>query len=94
MKMRSFASTWKLAVFSGLLTFGAAALPFLDNTPAQAQDAPGFAEADQNVDGIISQDEFLAVFPNATADMFVAADSNADTVLNQDEYEAATAMMQ
>ncbi|MEM6711586.1 MAG: EF-hand domain-containing protein [Pseudomonadota bacterium] len=95
MMMRSiaFASTWKLALVAGLFTFGAASVPFLQTTPAHAQDAPSFAEADQNIDGIISEDEFMAAFPDATADLFAAADGNADTVLTRAEYENAVSVM-
>jgi hypothetical protein len=60
----------------------------------QAQDAPAFADVDQNIDGVISEDEFLAAMPEATAETFASADVNADTVLTQDEYEAMAAMMQ
>ncbi|MBV6657637.1 MAG: hypothetical protein KI785_07710 [Devosiaceae bacterium] len=60
---------------------------------AFAQGAPGFAAVDLNIDGVISEDEFLAAMPSMTADDFVMADGNGDTVLTQEEYEAMTDAM-
>ena len=89
-RFETFISTWKLAALSGVVTLGVALSPYM----AQAQDAPSFADIDQNVDGVVSEDEFLAAMPEATADTFASADVNGDTVLTQDEYEAMAAMMQ
>lgn len=77
----------KTAALGGALAVGGALV-------ASAQDAPGFSDVDTNVDGVISEDEFLAAMPETTADTFVSADVNGDTVLTQDEYEAMAAMMQ
>ncbi|MFK7791845.1 MAG: hypothetical protein AB8B88_04150 [Devosiaceae bacterium] len=86
----TFLGTWKVAALSATFAFGAALSPIM----VQAQEAPGFAEVDQNVDGVISEDEFLAAMPEATSETFASADVNGDTVLTQDEYEAMAAMMQ
>lgn len=61
---------------------------------ASAMEAPAFSDVDSNVDGVISQEEFLAAMPEGTADTFISADVNGDTVLSQDEYETMAAMMQ
>ncbi|MEM6383045.1 MAG: hypothetical protein AAF739_10245 [Pseudomonadota bacterium] len=55
---------------------------------ALAQDEPGFSDVDFNVDGVVSQDELLAAFPDMTTDDFAMADTNGDTVITEDEYEA------
>lgn len=80
----------KTAALGGAFAAGVALSPMA----ASAQDAPGFSDVDINVDGVISEDEFLAAMPEATADTFMSADVNGDTVLTQDEYEAMAAMMQ
>jgi hypothetical protein len=85
-----FLRTWKMALLTGGLTLGVALSPYM----AQAQDAPGFSDVDQNVDGVVSEDEFLMAMPEATAETFASADVNGDTVLTQDEYEAMAAMME
>lgn len=89
-RSHGFLRTWKMALLTGGLTLGVAMAPYM----AQAQDAPDFSEVDQNVDGVISEDEFLMAMPEATAETFASADVNADTVLTQEEYEAMAAMMQ
>jgi hypothetical protein len=89
-RFSSFLGTWKVATLASVFAFGAALSPIM----AQAQDAPSFADVDQNVDGVISEDEFLAAMPEGTAETFASADVNGDTVLTQDEYEALLAMMQ
>ena len=48
-----------MALLTGGLTLGVAMAPYM----AQAQDAPDFSEVDQNVDGVISEDEFLMAMP-------------------------------
>jgi hypothetical protein len=48
-----FLRTWKMALLTGGLTLGVALSPYM----AQAQDAPGFSDVDQNVDGVVSEDE-------------------------------------
>ena len=80
----------KRAALAGAVALSTLALPFL----AAAQDAMAFAEVDQNVDGVISQDEFLGAYPNSTTDVFVAGDVDGDTVLTQAEYEAMATAMQ
>lgn len=77
----------KTAALGGALAVGGA-------LAANAMEAPGFSDVDTNVDGVVSQEEFLAAMPEATADTFVSADVNGDTVLTQDEYETMAAMMQ
>lgn len=89
-RFSNFLATGKVAALAGVFAFGAALSPIM----AQAQDAPEFAAVDQNVDGVVSEDEFLAAMPEATAETFASADVNGDTVLTQDEYEAMVAMMQ
>lgn len=89
-RTHGFLPTWKMALLTGGLTLGVAVAPYM----AQAQDAPGFSEIDQNVDGVVSEDEFLMAMPDATAETFASADVNGDTVLTQEEYEAVAAMMQ
>lgn len=79
----------RTAALGGTLTAGVAS-PMI----AMAQDAPSFSDVDLNVDGVISEDEFLAAMPDATSETFTSADVNGDTVLTQDEYEAMAAMMQ
>ena len=85
-----FARTLRLGIAAAVLALGAMAAPYL----AHAQQAPQFAEVDANVDGVVSEDEFLAAMPEATAETFASADVNGDTVLTPDEYEAMAAMMQ
>lgn len=80
----------KTLALGGTFAAGVALSPMM----AAAQDAPSFSDVDVNVDGVISEDEFLAAMPEATADTFASADVNGDTVLTQDEYEAMAAMMQ
>ncbi len=89
-RFSNFLSTWKTATLAGIFAVGAALSPLM----VHAQDAPAFSDVDQNVDGVISEDEFLAAMPEATAETFASADVNAETVLTQDEYEAMAAMMQ
>lgn len=77
----------KTAALGGAMAVGGALV-------ASAADAPAFSDVDTNVDGVISQEEFLQAMPDATADTFISADVNGDTVLSQDEYETMAAMMQ
>lgn len=81
---------WKVLAAAGALALGVASAPFV----ATAQDAPAFSDVDSNVDGVISEDEYLAAFPEGTSESFVMADVNGDSVLTQDEYEAMAALMQ
>lgn len=69
------------AVCAGLFALGLTA-------QAAAQGAPAFADVDVNVDGVISEDEFLAAMPSMTSGDFATADLNADTVVTEDEYTA------
>ncbi|MEM1286218.1 MAG: hypothetical protein ACFB01_04980 [Cohaesibacteraceae bacterium] len=85
-----FARTLRLGVATGVLALGAVAAPYL----AQAQQAPMFADVDTNVDGVVSEEEFLAAMSDATPETFASADLNGDTVLTPDEYEAVASMMQ
>ena len=48
-----------------------------------------FTDFDGDGDGLLSADEFVAAFPDATEDMFKAADLNADGMLSEDEHIAA-----
>jgi hypothetical protein len=89
-RFETFLGTWKLAALCGALALGVAYGPLT----AQAQEMPSFAQVDQNVDGLISEDELLAAYPEATAETFATADINADTVLTPEEYEAMDSMMQ
>lgn len=85
-----FARTLRLGIATGVLALGTVTAPLF----AKAQEAPSFADVDTNVDGVVSEEEFLAAMPEATSETFASADVNADTVLTQDEYEAMAAMMQ
>ena len=75
---------------TGALTLSVALAPYM----AGAQDMPAFSDVDQNVDGVVSEDEFLAAMPTATAETYASADVNGDSVLTQEEYEVVAAMME
>ena len=47
------------------------------------------AFTDTDGDGMMSADEFVAAFPEGTADQFEAADADADGMITEDEYLAA-----
>jgi len=51
--------------------------------------AASFADIDANGDGSISQDEFAAAYPDASADAWTAADANGDGMLSEEEHVAA-----
>ena len=89
-RFERFVGTWKLAALAGGLTLGVVLAPYM----ASAQTAPAFSDVDQNVDGVISEDELLAAMPAATSETFTSADLNGDTVLTQDEYDAMASMME
>ena len=61
---------------------------------ACASRRPSSPRSTTNVDGVVSEEEFLAAVPGATSETFASADVNGDTVLTPDEYEAMAAMMQ
>jgi hypothetical protein len=47
------------------------------------------AGADANGDGMVTQDEFTAAYPDLSADVFTKADTNGDGSLDADEIAAA-----
>ncbi len=55
-------------------------------TPAWAQEAPSFAEADANSDGVVTLDEALDADEAWTEEAYIDADANADGVLDEQEY--------
>ena len=92
MTFSSLPLSLRLKALGAAAVLGAGAL--VAPLAAHAQGAPSFAEVDSNVDGVISEDEFLAAMPSMTADQFAEADTNGDTVLTEDEYDAMTAAME
>ena len=48
-----------------------------------------FSDADSDGDGVLSADEFVAAFPDATQEIFVAIDLNADGSIAEEEHAAA-----
>lgn len=56
---------------------------------AGAAHAASFGEVDENADGIVSQDEFAAAYPEAGQDLWVQIDANADGQVTEDEFQAA-----
>ena len=47
------------------------------------------AFSDADGDGFMSQDEFVAAYPDGTEDQFTAADTDADGMITEAEYLAA-----
>jgi hypothetical protein len=56
---------------------------------AGAAYAATFADADANGDGALSQDEFMAAYPDAGDAGWTAADANGDGSVTEDELQAA-----
>ncbi|MCL5777554.1 EF-hand domain-containing protein [Limibaculum sp. FT325] len=51
--------------------------------------AASFGDIDTDADGMITQEEFAAAFPDAGAEIWTATDVNADGVVTEDELAAA-----
>lgn len=51
--------------------------------------AASFTQVDANADGMITQDEFAAAYPDAGAEAWTATDVNGDGVVTEDELVAA-----
>lgn len=56
---------------------------------AGAAGAAAFGEVDANGDGAISQDEFVAAYPQVGADVWEQIDANGDGQLTEEEHQAA-----
>ncbi len=48
-----------------------------------------FAGADADGDGMLSAEEFVAAFPDATEATYLAADTDADGMVSEEEHTAA-----
>lgn len=56
---------------------------------AGAAYAASFADVDANGDGVISQEEFAAAYPDAGADVMASIDTNGDGQISEEEHAAA-----
>ncbi len=48
-----------------------------------------FTDVDADGDGVLSADEFVSGFPDATEEIFTATDLNADGAISEEEHAAA-----
>ncbi len=87
-----FLRTLGLSLWCLALTLAVALIPMLVSLEAraEAQWVIPFVQVDQNVDGVLSEAEFLAGVYDATPGLFAKADANSDTVLTWAEYESLT----
>ncbi|QHQ34143.1 EF-hand domain-containing protein [Algicella marina] len=68
--------TLGIAVLAGTLAMGGAAFA-------------EFADVDADGDGLLSAEEFVAAFPDATEATYLAADTDADGMVSEEEHGAA-----
>jgi len=54
-----------------------------------AMTAPAWAQADLDIDGVVTYEEVLVAYPDVTAEDFAAMDADGDGVLSADEIAAA-----
>jgi|GEM_PF-2222744 hypothetical protein len=68
------------------LTYLTLAAAFVVTAAFAAEDA---AMADTNGDGVLSQDELIAAYPEITDEVLTAIDTDADGVITVEEHAAA-----